>query len=73
MKLINTIEISVLKKIFKQGTKVELIYMSDKQAPPVGTLGTVYSVDDMGTIHVKWENGSTLGLIYGEDKFKIIK
>ena len=27
-------------------------------------------VDDMGTIHPQWDNGRTLGLIYGEDSFR---
>lgn len=54
------------------GKRVELIYMNDKQAPAAGTQGTVRRVDDMGTIHVNWDNGSSLGLVDGEDTFKII-
>jgi hypothetical protein len=54
------------------GKRVELIYMNDKQAPEPGTKGTVRRVDDMGTIHVNWDNGSSLGLVTGEDIFKII-
>ena len=54
------------------GKRVELIYMNDKQAPAAGTKGTVRRVDDMGTIHVNWDNGSSLGLVDGEDTFKII-
>jgi hypothetical protein len=41
--------------------------MNDLQAPPAGMKGTVVAVDDLGTIHIKWDNGSTLGIIYGED------
>ena len=29
-------------------------------------------VDDAGQIHVKWENGSSLALLYDEDDFEII-
>ena len=29
---------------------------------PEGTKGTVLVVDDTGTIHVKWDNGSSLGI-----------
>lgn len=54
------------------GKTVVLIYMNDKQAPEPGTKGIVKNVDDMGTIHVNWENGSSLGLISGEDKYAII-
>jgi hypothetical protein len=54
------------------GKRVELIYMDDAQAPPVGTKGTVTKIDDIGTIHVNWDNGSSLGLIKDEDIFKVI-
>lgn len=54
------------------GKRVELIYMNDKQAPVPGTQGTVTKIDDIGTIHVNWDNGSSLGLVTGEDIFKII-
>lgn len=56
-----------LKERFPEGTRVMLTAMADEFAPPIGTLGTVMSVDDIGTIHVKWDNGSTLGVAYGED------
>jgi Domain of unknown function (DUF4314) len=29
-------------------------------------------VDDLGTIHVKWDNGSTLGLVPGQDSFRVV-
>ena len=41
--------------------------MDDIQAPPVGTEGTVFGVDDIGSIMVRWDNGSTLSVAYGED------
>lgn len=52
---------------FPQGCRVELLRMDDPQAPPIGTRGTVIGVDDIGTIHVSWDNGSGLGVAYGED------
>ena len=61
-----------LKAKYKKGTKVELIRMDDIQAPPKGTKGVVVAVDDIGTIHVDWENGSSLGIVYGEDSCRII-
>ena len=39
---------------------------------PKGTKGIVDFVDDIGTIHMKWETGSSLGLIVGVDEFKVI-
>ena len=56
-----------LRNRYKEGTRVELIKMDDKQAPPLKTHGTVRHVDDIGTIHVSWDSGSSLGVVFGED------
>lgn len=32
-----------------------------------GAEGTVDFVDDVGTVHIQWDNGSNLGMIPGED------
>jgi hypothetical protein len=61
-----------LRKTYPPGTRVELVYMSDKYSPPVGTKGEVVVVDSVGTIHVEWDNGGTLGVVYGEDSVKKI-
>ena len=62
-----------LKKDYCKGDRVQLMKMDDVQAPPVGTLGTVQYVDDIGTIHVAWDNGSGLGVCYGVDRCIQIK
>lgn len=41
--------------------------MDDPQAPPVGCLGVVLGVDDTGSLMIRWQNGSGLNAIYGED------
>lgn len=61
-----------LRESFPPGSRIELVQMDDSQAPPVGTLGTVEGVDDIGTIHVNWDNGSGLGVAFGEDVCKRI-
>ncbi len=73
MELLNKTEIENLRKVYAIGTKVELLEMDDKQAPPVGTLGVVLGVDDIGSILVKWENGSSLNVIYGVDRCRIVE
>lgn len=73
MKMIDSMALVKLRKKYTIGTKVELVKMDDIQAPPVGTRGVVEYVDDIGTIYVEWENGSRLGVIYGEDICRIIK
>ena len=38
-----------LRSEYPAGTRVELVQMDDPQAPPIGTKGTVYGVDDIGS------------------------
>lgn len=64
--------IESLKEQFPVGSRVELIKMDDKQAPPIGTRGTVKGVDDIGSIMVAWDNGSSLNIIYGEDECRVL-
>jgi len=66
-------QLELIKKLYPVGSKVELISMDDPQAPPKGTKGEVYAIDSIGQIHVNWENGSSLALIYGTDDFKRIE
>lgn len=61
-----------LRNKYPIGTRIELIFMDDIQAPPVGTKGTVRGVDDIGSIMVSWDNGSSLSLAYGADRCKKI-
>lgn len=56
-----------LRKEYPRGTRVELVKMDDNQAPPIGTKGTVEWVDDAGSLVMRWDNGSGLNVIYGED------
>ena len=62
----------MLKKRFVTGTRIKLIRMDDPQAPPSGTEGTVIDVDDIGSVLMRWDNGSGLNLIPGEDEFEIL-
>ena len=59
--------VEVLRKKYPVGTRVELVSMDDIQAPPIGTKGTVMGVDDIGSIMVFGDNGSSLSVAYGED------
>ena len=59
--------VEALRKCYPTGTRVVLVKMDDVQAPPIGTQGTVTGVDDIGTIMVDWDNGSKLGVVFGED------
>ena len=63
-------EVDQIKERYLPGDRVVLVEMDDSQAPPAGTAGTVRKVDDIGQIHVAWDNGSSLALIPGVDRFK---
>lgn len=57
----------------RPGAIVRLISTTDahsRLAP--GTTGTVEHIDDAGTVHVRWEDGSTLGLVPGEDEWETV-
>ena len=61
--------LQALREQYPAGARVELVHMDDpfntKLTP--GCRGTVRVVDDIGTIHVRWDCGSGLGIVYGED------
>lgn len=51
-----------------KGLRVRLVHTSDPftRLKP-GDIGTVSFIDALGTVHVNWDSGSTLGLVPGED------
>jgi hypothetical protein len=67
-------EVSRYRKLHRKltGRRVRCVEMNDPDPVPVGTEGTVNHVDDVGTIHVTWDNGRLLGLVPGEDKYELI-
>ena len=56
-------QVERLRQQYPAGTRIILHSMDDPQAPPPGAKGTVFHVDGMGQICVKWDSGSTLSLI----------
>ena len=63
-----------IRRQYPKGTRVELIKMNDPYNTELspGSKGAVISVDDIGTIHVSWDCGSSLGIVFGEDTCKKI-
>ncbi|WP_223378520.1 DUF4314 domain-containing protein [Schnuerera sp. xch1] len=69
----NRRQIERIKERYPIGTRIELLStMDDIQGVEKGVKGTVVGVDDIGTIHMKWDNGRGLGLIPGEDNFTVL-
>lgn len=66
-------DVASIKKKYPAGTRIKLINMDDPWHPvEPGTEGTVKLVDDIGQLHMKWDNGRTLALVPGQDEFEII-
>lgn len=62
---------SAYRQNYPEGTRILLISMGDDPNPIAsGTRATVKYVDDIGTVHCKFDNGRSLGLVPGEDSFR---
>lgn len=67
-------QVNRIKERYPIGTVIELTAdMEDNYHPfPKGMQGEVIGIDHIGTLHMKWQNGSGLGVMVGEDSFKVI-
>ena len=75
MRFVDRETLERLREEYPVGARVELIKMDDPYTTKLvpGCRGTVRCVDDIGTIHVSWDCGSSLGIVYGMDCCRIIK
>lgn len=67
-------QLDALRERYPKGCRVELVRMDDpyRKMPP-GLKGVVTGVDDSGSIHVNWQNGSSLAVVFGEDECRKIE
>ena len=70
MRFPNKETVERIRRDYPAGCRVELVKMDDIQAPSVGTRGTVLGVDDTGSLLMRWDTGSGLNVVYGEDIVK---
>lgn len=68
----NCNDIRDIKSKYKSDMRIRLINMSGEPQMYCGLKGTIHIVDDMGQIHVKWDNGSSLALNIDVDSFEVI-
>lgn len=58
-----------VRKMYPKGCRVKLVSMDDPYSSlKPGDIGTVRFTDDTGTVFVRWDCGSSLGIVYGEDQ-----
>lgn len=56
------------------GRRVKLIRCNDQYTKlQPGEKGTINFVDDVGTVFVKWDSGSSLGMIDGIDRWELVE
>ena len=55
------------------GKRIVLIHTSDPYTTlKPGSEGVVNFIDDAGTVFAKWDDGSGLGMVYGEDTYRVV-
>jgi hypothetical protein len=55
------------------GKRVELVFTDDEYTKlKPGSMGIINFIDDFGTVFVSWDDGSSLGLVPGVDRWKVI-
>jgi len=70
--IISQTALKSLRARYTPGARVELVSMSDPYTNlKPGDRGEVITVDVLGTVHIQWDNGSTLGAAYGADVVKL--
>ena len=68
--VLQPVAVEQIRRMYPAGTRVELLAMDDPMAPPIGTLGTVLSVDDTASLIMRWDNGSGLNVVWQQDRVR---
>ena len=64
-------QVEQVRKMYAPGVRIVLVSMDDPYSIlKPGDTGTVRVVDDTGTVHVNWDCGSSLGVVFGEDEIR---
>ena len=67
------VEMIATEKKLESGRRIMCIHMKDDpQAIPDGMTGTIDLIDDLGDIHVSWDNGRTLALVPEADEYALL-
>ena len=67
----NRARVEAAKFNYPVGTRIELISLcNDEPGMPKGLRGTVVGVDDQPALLMHWDNGRSLSILPGEDRFR---
>lgn len=74
VRILTKAEKMILKEMYPVGSRVKLeeIASDPESKLKPGDLGTVLELDDAGDLHIVWDQGCNLALIYSEDRCKCL-
>ncbi len=62
----------ILDPLAKKGMRIRMQMMDDERPISSGMEGTIKHIDGIGTLHVKWDNGRTMGVVPEIDEYELL-